>query len=827
MAGPGASLAKALPTAALDVSHVLRCIFFALCLAISVAAFATNPIQVENGKAGTTSWMIPSLSPNQADMEGYASANSVNRGGSIKFFISTTSPSYTINVYRLGWYGGSGGRQMLGPISRAGFMQPRPAATAFGLKECNWSDPYTLVIPNNSADPSDWASGIYVAKLTASGGAQNYIVFTVRDDNRAPAADFIFQSSVNTWQAYNNWGGQSLYSSNSVGNTPARKVSFNRPYAVDGSGDLFQWEINMLRFLEREGYDVTYSTDVDLHEQGFALIAPHKTFLSVGHDEYWSYQMKTAVHQVRDAGKHLGFFGADAIYWQIRYEPSTIGPASNRTLVAFKEAAQSSDPFWLDGIASNDKYITARFRDLVAPPYNVQDPITQPENGLIGVMYQGSPVDGDIMVSDPNSWVYAGTGVSAGSRFVGLLGYEADAMFNNGYAPAGLKKVADSPEQFGNAHMVTYTAPSGSVIFSTGTMQWLWGLDDYGAPYRSPSRLDPAAQQVTRNVLARFLMTRPDAPTNVVATAGDAQASVSFSAPAGTGGSPVTGYTVTSLPAGGVDSNAGSTSLSHAMTGLTNGTSYSFTVTATNAVGAGAASSPSNSVTPYSALTTLSNGVPINNVSGASGSSRMFQITIPTGARNLRFSSSGGSGGDVDLYAKFNTSPTTSSYEYRSSGPSTSEAITIATPQPGTYYLMMYGSSGNFAGVSVSATYDAATNALSNRVAVNNLSGVEGSMTRFQITVPAGVTNVRFVTSGGSGNVDLYVKLNALPTLSSYLGKSDGPATSEEVSLPTPQPGTYHVLLYGSAGNYAGVSLVVSYQPTKAVLQQVFELLLN
>jgi fibronectin type 3 domain-containing protein len=488
-----------------------------VCFVWTANALAANPVQTENAKPGTASWQL--TSPAQfREIEGYASLTSVNRGGTISLFVNTIAPTYTIEIYRMGWYGGLGGRQVLGPITRTGIQQQIPAPDALGTIECNWVDPFVLTVPNNSADPTDWASGVYLAKLTwGGGGPQSYIIFTVRDDARSPAADYLFQSSVNTWQAYNAWGGKSAYDFNSYpDHVHARKVSFNRPYDRNtGTGDFTGsmssgWELNMLRFLEREGYDVTYSTDVDLHEQGMALIAPHKAFLSVGHDEYWSYAMKSAVHQARSAGKHLGFFGSNAIYWQIRYEPAKSGGlAANRTLVTYKEASQTEDPLWLDADPSNDRFISVRFRDIAAPPYNVVDAIAQPENGIIGVMYHGDPVYGDIVVADATSWIYAGTGVSNGTHFTGLLGYETDAMFSNGYAPAGLQKVAESPDDFGFSHATVYTAPSGSIVFATGSMQWSWGLDDYNVPNPRISVLDPRVQTTTRNILARFAVAPP------------------------------------------------------------------------------------------------------------------------------------------------------------------------------------------------------------------------------------------------------------------------------------------------------------------------------
>ena len=493
-----------------------------------------NPVQIENAKVGTTAWQIQNPALN-GEIEGYASLTSVNRGGSIDLFVSTTSASYTIEVYRLGWYGGAGARLVLGPVTRPGILQIVPAADSNGMRECKWTAPYTITVPNSPNDPTDWASGVYLAKLTAASGLQRYIIFTVRDDARS--SDYLVQQSVNTWQAYNRWGGQSLYAWNSDDNAPAYKVSFNRPYFINhGTGDFLGnqfggWEINMLRFLEREGYDITYSTDVDLHEQGLALLARHKALLSVGHDEYWSYQMRAAVQQARDQGKHLGFFGANAVYWQVRYENSTgVVPAGNRTLVGYKESAEARDPYHLDADSSNDKYITTRFRDLPYPPFNVVDPVARPENNLLGVMYHGDPVNGDIVVSDSTHWVYNNTSVANGTLFGGLLGYEVDSLFDNQYAPAGLQTVAQSPDPWGYSYMVTYTAASGAVVFTTGSMQWNWGLDDYNAPQSRTSRLNAAAQQTTRNILARFALgTAPSAPAVLQATAGPGQIALSWS----------------------------------------------------------------------------------------------------------------------------------------------------------------------------------------------------------------------------------------------------------------------------------------------------------
>ncbi len=460
-------------------------------LLLAAPVHAANPIQIENGKPGTTAWELSNPATNR-EIEGYASLTSVNRGGQISLFVNTAEPSYTIEVFRVGWYGGTGARQMLDAVTRPGIPQPIPAPDpTTGLIECLWTDPYVLTIPSNAADPSDWASGVYLAKLTAgTSGKQSYIIFVVRDDTRP--SSYLFQSSVTTFQAYNNWGGKSLYAFNSTGEE-ARKVSFNRPYATgSGAADfLWGWEINMLRWLEREGYDVTYITNVDTHADGNLLLS-HKAFLSVGHDEYWSWEMRGNVEAARDLAVSMGFFSSNTCYWQIRFEPSPATGAPHRTMVGYKKYIRE-DPLYLD--PSKYYLVTTKWRD---------PPVGLPEDALIGVMYSrwSGPVDADMVIEDASHWVFAGSGLQNGDRLTGLLGYEVDRMFGN--APRGTARITRSYDNANPAFfsdMTVYTAASGAIVFATGTMQWSWGLDDYNGY----GRVNAAAQQITRNVLARFV----------------------------------------------------------------------------------------------------------------------------------------------------------------------------------------------------------------------------------------------------------------------------------------------------------------------------------
>jgi hypothetical protein len=448
-----------------------------------------SPSDLERGHPATNAWQLARPAMGR-EIEGYASQASVNRGESIELFVNSTDPNYSIEIYRIGWYGGKYGLLMMHPIQRQGRQQliPSPDPNT-GLIECQWEDPYLLQIPI-SKDPAVWPSGVYLAKLTGSSSrAESYIHFVVRDDDRRSA--LLFQTSVTTYQAYNEWGGMSLYSK-----PTAYEVSFNRPYQRGhGSGDFLFWEYSLLRFLERNGYDVTYTTDVDTHTRGH-LILRNKAFLSVGHDEYWSWEMRDALETALAQGVHLGFFGANIGYWQARFEPSLLTGQQNRTLVCYKKKAYELDPFASHPDPLQRRRTTTQFR---------MNPVNRPENELIGVMYESHQGEGDIVISDASSWVFDGTNLVAGDVLPGLLGYEADRIFPG--SPPQLQRFAHSPYEVKgerrSADMTYYVAPSGATVVATGSMQWNWGLDE-SFSLKGRTYAHPGAMQMTRNFLARF-----------------------------------------------------------------------------------------------------------------------------------------------------------------------------------------------------------------------------------------------------------------------------------------------------------------------------------
>ncbi|HSN05381.1 MAG TPA: N,N-dimethylformamidase beta subunit family domain-containing protein [Nitrospira sp.] len=488
---------------------------FSPALATGQSTAPLNPVQIENRKPGTSDWILTKPARNH-EIEGYASATSVNRGETIRFYVHSLAPAYRLTIYRMGWYGGSGARQMSGPTELPGYRQPAPVQDAeTGLIECRWEHPVAQTVPAARQGTEEWPSGYYLAKLTAEPtGEESYILFIVRDDQRP--SDYLVQASVTTFQAYNNWGGRSLYSFNSP-EGQAAKVSFNRPYAGSalsaagsgtGAGDFLTsnsippgyqaspagWEYNMVRWLEKEGYDVTYATNIDVHANP-SLLASHKAFLSIGHDEYWSWEMRRHIERARDRGVHLGIFSSNTCYWQIRLEPSRLTGEPYRTMVAYKENAPWHDPLYGDQNPENDHLVTTRWRSA---------PVNQPEAGLLGTMYleAENPVDGEYVIAEAEAWMLAHTGLAKGSSLPGVAGYEVDGLA--GSSPAGTRVVARMPAGQLAGAATLYRAASGALVFASGSMQWSWGLDDYNAPQLRKPVLNPAVQQMTRNILARF-----------------------------------------------------------------------------------------------------------------------------------------------------------------------------------------------------------------------------------------------------------------------------------------------------------------------------------
>jgi N,N-dimethylformamidase beta subunit-like, C-terminal len=459
-----------------------------------------NPITEENALAGTgpDAWLPPSVPPTR--IQGYASEISVLPGEDAHLHVSTAEGDrYRVELYRLGWYGGAGARLLSCVPSCGGDKSGRQFGSGHedpvsGVVRAGW--PVTDVV----SVPAGSVSGYYYAllRLTAAGdetGARGYVPFIVR----APAtrrSQILVQVPVNTWQAYNPWGGKSLYPFNSTGLSPAVRVSFDRPLAFTSQGP-FDAEYNLVRFLEREGYDVSYQTDVDTDLRPESLL-DHRLVVVAGHDEYWSKRMRDAFDGARALGTNLAFTGSNAAYWQIRYEDS------GRTIVGYKEAAPDPEP--------DPSRRTIRFRDL-SPP--------RPECELMGVMFHriAEHIAGarDYMVTDAatsDPW-FAGTGFRPGDTVLDVVGSEWDAL-PEAPVPAecvkpGLTTLFHYEGEPANADAVRFTTPSGARVFAGGAQQLSWSLDPFNTGrFGRTLPADARLQQLVRNAFAD--LARPAAP---------------------------------------------------------------------------------------------------------------------------------------------------------------------------------------------------------------------------------------------------------------------------------------------------------------------------
>ena len=279
-------------------------------------------IAEENRRPGTGEWWGAKHAP-PAAIESYATQSSCLPGGRIELCVSTwPAARYEIVVYRLGWYDGAGAREELRLPSNIGLPRIAPEADlATGIVRAGWdvSDVVQIAV--------DAVSGHWLAQLRLLSGPHAGAVTLVPFVVRPALADrpaVLVQVPVNTLQAYNHWGGKCLYPSNSTDNVAAVKVAFDRPVPAWRASNLnakapFHYDLPLARWMEREGYDVGYQTDVDTHRAPWSLVGPRLVVTS-GHDEYWTREMRDAFDAARDRGTCLAFMGANLAYWQIRYE---------------------------------------------------------------------------------------------------------------------------------------------------------------------------------------------------------------------------------------------------------------------------------------------------------------------------------------------------------------------------------------------------------------------------------------------------------------------------------------------------------------------------
>lgn len=500
-----------------------------------------NIIVKENRNPGTTDWQltyVKSENYRSRVIEGFCSKMSVRNGESLDIFISAEdvsgeknfSTDVTIDFYRIGYYGGKGGRFMsgIGPFKVR--TQPTPPIAEHRLRVCNWERTTSFRIPD------DWVSGVYVGKLSCSAHRyQSYIIFVVRDDRKA---DILFQTSDTTWQAYNKWPDQySLYDSDSpVQPLSSRtRVSYDRPFGkypqvIDqplsqGSGEFLLWEYPLCFWLEQQGYDVTYWSNIDTHEDRNGL-SRVKCFLSVGHDEYWTFSMFENVKNAVDNGLSAAFLSGNAIMWVIdlqpgvSVDPSIIDPASGLDIRSGKRVPAVPD---VRNRASRTMFRIGRFggETEVEQSLGIMGPFERKEwpneNTLIGArtMY---PFNGsaDWIVSKPDHWIFEGTGLRKGDKIPGLVGWEhhGDPADIPGLEVIAEGKTINSGGAESYFTATVYPGSKGNWVFNGATIFWPLGLSNppgHSLPkshFGGPHGADERVQKITANFLARCGITR-------------------------------------------------------------------------------------------------------------------------------------------------------------------------------------------------------------------------------------------------------------------------------------------------------------------------------
>ena len=460
----------------------------------NAAVPAGNPIKAENARSGTTGWEVRGT--NGAEV--YAGEISASPGDELQLHVSTAE-RYRVVVYRLGWYAGAGARLMACVPGCTIDEQGRAQLAPTGGEPIRAEWPVTDVVKTGRS----WVSGYYLIEVLLTTGpdagkaATTFVI--LRSPPSASQSSILVQVPVNTWEAYNQWGGKSLYD---FGTPRAHAVSFDRPFGLDAQGPMW-WEIQLVRFLEREGYDVSYQTDLDTDRDPASLLQ-HQLVIVAGHDEYWTMGMRRAFDQAQARGTNLAFMGSNDGYWHVDYQDG------GRTIFSYKSMY---DP---NPIVSQK---TAMFRE-----------IGLPECELMGVQQVwiatlDHALDYTVTAAGAADPWLAGTGLHAGDTIAGVVGREHDQI--NPYPQACFKPgLVDLFHYDGgtvdqNGDAVRWTAPSGARVFASGAQEFSWALDSWRAdgslfpqiPVGSDrsAQVDPRVQQFMRNVLADLVRPAPPA----------------------------------------------------------------------------------------------------------------------------------------------------------------------------------------------------------------------------------------------------------------------------------------------------------------------------
>jgi hypothetical protein len=382
-----------------------------------------------------------------------------------------------VDAFRFGYYHGHDARLVWRSAPARGERQAEAGiAPGTRMVSARWR-------PSMTITARDWPPGSYLLRLDAAGGAQRYVPITVR--SASTAGRLVILNDNTTWQAYNTWGGYSLYQGPD-GRPPDRgyAVSFDRPYDGDGAVRFLAFDQAAIALAERTGVPLAYETDVDI-DQHPAILAGARAVISLGHDEYYSQAMRNALVNARNAGTNLAFLGANAIYRHIRFADH------DRVVICYKDAA--IDPLF----GRDNAETTQQWRD---PPH------PRPESAITGVFYECNPVSAPYVVYDPSSWIFHGTGAYEGERFDGMIGPEYDRLNPAVPFPRPIQVLAHSPLTCDGyatfSDSAYYTVAGGAGVFASGTMRWVCAMRGphcgHGLTWAAERFVDRATQNLLR-----------------------------------------------------------------------------------------------------------------------------------------------------------------------------------------------------------------------------------------------------------------------------------------------------------------------------------------
>ncbi|ANW16898.1 N,N-dimethylformamidase beta subunit family domain-containing protein [Streptomyces clavuligerus] len=433
-------------------------------------------------------WRIVSRGPSEA-VEGYADRVDLLPGEEFALSVSTTAPGFRVRAFRVGWYGGAQAKLIWTSDRLPGVRRPPPELIpATRTVRAGW--------PADTTVRTDgWPPGAYLLRLDADHGHQRFVPLVVR----SPSAEgrTVLMHAPATWQAYNAWGGSSLYRGPGGGyGDRSLAVSFDRPYDGSGAEKFLVHERAAVVLAERMGLPLAYTTGCAVHADPGALRGA-AAVLSLGHDEYWTPQQRRHVTLARDAGTNTAFLGANACFRRIRLEPGPSG-AAGRVVVCYKTAYRDDPVF-----ARGEGPPTHDFR---------QRPAAAPESSLIGIGYEGFPTDAPYRVLRDDHWLFEGTGVRSGDAFDHLVGVEYDRWSPGAPAPGPLEILAHSPlvckGRADHADSSYYGAPGGAGVFASGTMRWvealMAGTSDNGRNHGMDARTGAFVTRTTENLLRAF-----------------------------------------------------------------------------------------------------------------------------------------------------------------------------------------------------------------------------------------------------------------------------------------------------------------------------------